>query len=616
MQTLFDEPRRTDLSGFDLVELFDFQDESIDKLRDGIRREVKGQVLSSPTGSGKTEIAKHMIASAFAKGSRAIFVVDRLSLLEQTSRRFWESRIPHGCMSGEPSYDYGHGERIIIAMVQTLANRGWPKADVIFIDECHFMYDFLTKTLPKRGCPYIGLTATAMSRGMKHVYEELVEVTTTAQLLRDGRLVEPIIRPSVEIDMTGVIPKSGEWAAKDVRERGRVIIGDIVSTWVEETGKHFGGPVKTMLFAADIAHGEELAGAFQKAGYDFRQVSAYDDAGDRNRTMEAFRHGKFPGIINCEVLSKGVDIPDAKCLVIARPYKKSLAAHIQMLGRIMRTAEGKDKALVLDHAGNCLGFYEDTMDFYENGVGELDSRKFIQAKRRDTKKSEVTCNGCGGRAPARRPGLPGLRNRAGAEDGDRERPRAAHHHRAGLLREARLEGGRRSSFGQRAVPRPRGGSRGTGTGSGRTGRPRRTTTTSRGAGRRATTTSSRARRSRRRSSGRSTRSTGTGKSPRQRREPRHESPPYPGSDDPPEAGPGRPVQRLRRMLPRDEMRAGGRALRRGAGRPLPRPGAERPALRLRADREPVALRGRAGRNGPGGPALGGRADRHRSRDRV
>ena len=39
---------------------------------------------------------------------------------------------------------------------------------------------------------------------------------------------------------------AGEWTGTEVRERGRAIIGDIVTTWVEKTQEHFGGPVKTL----------------------------------------------------------------------------------------------------------------------------------------------------------------------------------------------------------------------------------------------------------------------------------------------------------------------------------------------------------------------------------
>ena len=52
-----------------------------------------------------------------------------------------------------------------------------------------------------------------------------------------------------------------------------------------------------------------------------------------------------------------MDIPDVRCLIIARPFRKAFAAHIQMLGRVMRTADGKKFGLILDHAENYLGVF-------------------------------------------------------------------------------------------------------------------------------------------------------------------------------------------------------------------------------------------------------------------
>ena len=391
---------------YDLPELYDFQDESIEQLRDGIRRNVQGQILSSPTGSGKLVIARHMIASAARKGKRAIFTVDRTPLLKQTSKRFYEAGIEHGIIGG--GLDYGISEPIQIATVQTLAKRGWPDADIIFIDECHIQYEFLTETLRARSCPYIGLTATPLSRGLGRVYDEIVSVTTTEKLLNEKRLAEMVIRPAIEIDMDGAPLVNGEWTAGEIQARGRKIIGDIVSTWVEETNNFFGGPVKTMLFSASIAHGEELCQEFQAAGFDFRQVSAHDNADHVHDTIEAFELGKCTGIVSVDMLGRGIDIPDVLCLIIARPYNKAIAAHIQMLGRLMRTAPGKKFGLVLDHAGNCLGFYHQTADFFENGVAVLDDRKFQKTKRStdEEEKKELVCKGCGAVLPPKSPICP------------------------------------------------------------------------------------------------------------------------------------------------------------------------------------------------------------------
>lgn len=61
------------------------------------------------------------------------------------------------------------------------------------------------------------------------------------------------------------------------------------------------------------------------------------------------RNGSVTVMGNCE----GFDFPELSCCVLARPTK-SVALYLQMVGRIMRTAPGKNGAIILDHAGNIL----------------------------------------------------------------------------------------------------------------------------------------------------------------------------------------------------------------------------------------------------------------------
>ena len=396
--SLFEEPPPAQVV---LPDLWDFQGESVDRLRDGLRLKQGGQVLSSPTGSGKTVIAQYMIASAALKGSRSLFVVDGLDLMDQTSKRFWEYGIDHGLYGGG---ERGHrGKQTVIAMAQTLIRMpvkillGFLKTfDVVFPDECHVIFRKLMDALLIANVPYIGLTATPLTKGLGKVYPGgLVQVTTTNRLTDTGRLAPLIFRPAVEIDMTGApVQANGEWADETVRERGRPIIGDIVSNWVSETNKFFDGPVPTMVFSADIAHGEDICRGFQQAGYDFRQVTAYTKPEDRKRTMAAFRAGECQGVVSVAALGKGIDIPEVRCLVIARPLRKGFMAFVQMLGRGMRAAPGKTECLVCDNAGNTLGWEDELADFFENGISALDDSRFRKVTRKARPRKEIVCS-CG-----------------------------------------------------------------------------------------------------------------------------------------------------------------------------------------------------------------------------
>jgi DNA repair protein RadD len=67
--------------------------------------------------------------------------------------------------------------------------------------------------------------------------------------------------------------------------------------------------------------------------------------------MAALAAGEINVITNCSLISEGFDAPAVGALLIMRPTQ-SLALHLQMIGRALRTAPGKDRAIILDHAGN------------------------------------------------------------------------------------------------------------------------------------------------------------------------------------------------------------------------------------------------------------------------
>jgi superfamily II DNA or RNA helicase len=70
------------------------------------------------------------------------------------------------------------------------------------------------------------------------------------------------------------------------------------------------------------------------------------------RIFERFRAGETRVICHVATLTVGIDL-DVRCLIDARPTKSEMR-FVQTIGRGLRTAEGKDKLVILDHAGNHL----------------------------------------------------------------------------------------------------------------------------------------------------------------------------------------------------------------------------------------------------------------------
>ena len=90
------------------------------------------------------------------------------------------------------------------------------------------------------------------------------------------------------------------------------------------------------------------------------------------------------------VLGIGFDCPVASCAILARPTL-SLALHIQQVGRVMRPADGKSSALVLDHAGN-FARHGKPEDF---AIDCLDDGEFVARKPMKASADLTPCEGCG-----------------------------------------------------------------------------------------------------------------------------------------------------------------------------------------------------------------------------
>lgn len=102
--------------------------------------------------------------------------------------------------------------------------------------------------------------------------------------------------------------------------------------------------------------------------------------------IHRFETGATKIIVSVGVLVAGFD-SDVRCVIYARPTKSEIR-WLQCLGRALRTAPGKDKALIFDHSGTVhrLGF-PDAIEYNElpsknDGMKEAATR---QAEEREEK---------------------------------------------------------------------------------------------------------------------------------------------------------------------------------------------------------------------------------------
>lgn len=335
-----------------MLQLRDHQQEVVEKLREGFKAGHRCQLLYAPTGFGKTEVAMAIMKAVAEKYKKCAMVLDRIVLVDQTSRRLTKYGIEHGVMQAG-HWRYRPFEHIQVCSAQTLEKRQtFPDIDLLIIDECHITRRGVVKFIKDNPqIKVIGLTATPFTKGLGDIYTHVVGATPTGDLIDKKWLVPLKVYVAKEIDMTGAKKVAGEWSSDEVSARGIKIVGDIVDSWHQKTHEVFGKPVKTIVFCAGVDHGRELVKRFAEAGYNFISISYKEDDQYKKDMIEEFSKpdSEIHGLIATDILTRGFDVPDVMIGVSARPFSKSFSSHVQQMGRVMRPCEGKEFGLWLDH---------------------------------------------------------------------------------------------------------------------------------------------------------------------------------------------------------------------------------------------------------------------------
>lgn len=249
-----------------------------------------------------------------------------------------------------------------IASIQTLINRDYPPADLIIVDECHHsaakQYQKLLAHYPN--AYILGLTATPErldGKGLDDIFHDLLNVASVPELIESGFLVKPLcLSPSQETAkkinsaLSNVKIRGGDYSEGELGDAmdNNVLVGDIIAHY-----KEWAIGQKTIVFAASIVHSKHIVEQFNAAGITAAHLDGKMSKTERERILSAWRTDALDIVSNCQILTEGFDYPELSCCILARPTK-SLALCLQMVGRVMRVANGKSGAIILDHAGNIL----------------------------------------------------------------------------------------------------------------------------------------------------------------------------------------------------------------------------------------------------------------------
>ena len=177
----------------------------------------------------------------------------------------------------------------------------------------------------------------------------LIEPVSIEELIFKGYLAT--LRSKVtkaRLDTSGVHKRGGEYieaelqAAVDTEENNQRVVREVIELAVDRKAWLF--------FCAGVQHAENVAEILIENDIPAACVTGETTKKERERILADFKAGRLRALTNANVLTTGFDHPGIDLIAMLRPTM-SAGLYVQMAGRGMRVAEGKQDCLVLDFAG-------------------------------------------------------------------------------------------------------------------------------------------------------------------------------------------------------------------------------------------------------------------------
>lgn len=341
---------------------FEYQVQAIADCREAIRKGKSKVILCMLMGAGKSLCAFELMRLCSEKGKRSMFLCDRRMLADQALERARQQGLHAGVIMSGRVMDLNAPCQF--ASKQTVES--WlkrerievPAPDLIIQDECHRAISQKNINLFNRwpNAVRIGLTATPClgnGDGMGAYYDALIQPIMPSKLRELGRIV-PVraFAPHVP-DLTGVKKdKDGDYSVKSLAERmnRENLIGDVAG-WYKRLGENR----PAIYFSCDVAHALSIRDEFRSQGVTSEMICDETPDDERDDIRRRSKSGDVTVVVNCDVLSEGIDWPWISCIGLVRPTKR-LRRYLQNSGRGMRSdpESGKVDCVIIDHSGCVL----------------------------------------------------------------------------------------------------------------------------------------------------------------------------------------------------------------------------------------------------------------------
>jgi len=347
-----------------------YQQEGLDALIKYYRAGNKGHpLLAYPTGSGKTIIIAIIIEHVLMKKNDIKIIV--ISHVKEIVKQDYDSLSNHLPDLNIGLYSAGlkkkNIQQVTIAGIQSLV-RNLPRvedADIIIVDEAHTISPRENSSYQKvfaaaKKARIIGLTATPFRLGQGYIFGQkdsvfsdmIIDYTQGAkfnQLVSEGYLCQlKSISTEFRMNTKGLHTRGGDFIESEMSiAYNRKQITKAICDELMRIGQNY---KKWLIFTIDIDHAENVAEYLLQHGIPTNVVHSKME-GNRDKIINDFKSDVYTALTNVNILTTGFDHPEIDLIAILRPTQ-SPVFHVQMIGRGLRKAIGKDHCIVLDFAGN------------------------------------------------------------------------------------------------------------------------------------------------------------------------------------------------------------------------------------------------------------------------
>jgi DNA repair protein RadD len=342
--------------------LRDYQQAAVEAVVTWFKYKDTHAIVMLPTGGGKTHVIAALTEHYYNAGKRIAIIAHRKELLTQNGSKL---SMPFGICSASLGDD-NTSAQVVVAGIQSIANKQFEPFDIIIIDECHRVMNvkdveddatdtsgqywrFIAKSPNAR---VVGLSATPYRlKGGKLSWGELV-YSVPYQLLLDNGYLTPIsnkVKSSLNLDSIKIT--AGDYNESVLSQ----FMEDpaLIEAAVKNIIAYSADRDSILIFCVTVTHASLLVNAMQKNGLQSSLLSGTTPQGERDIILSDFKSKRLKFIANCEILLEGFDAPNIDMIVCLRPTK-SKGLWEQMLGRGVRLYEGKQSCLLIDMANNLV----------------------------------------------------------------------------------------------------------------------------------------------------------------------------------------------------------------------------------------------------------------------